>query len=225
MAPVRGKAYEPERLAARLGRVPQLTVFEETARVGLARGSQGRSLLPQETLWRAGDRPALLGFVLLGELAVERLTRDGHRHVFRRYRQDQVIGLSTVAGAAHTADVVASEETQVLLIPGKALLQEPAFVETAFEYLAKIIGALSDDYQALLYSDIDDRIVRYLRQAELDGLKEIKKSHQELADEIGSTKSNVARAIGRLAKRGIIEQGRGRIVLRAVEKLNAETKH
>jgi CRP/FNR family transcriptional regulator len=216
---VRAKELDPKRLAARISRAPQLVVLDERTRISIVESAEVRELKAGDTLWLANDQPRRLGFVLLGELTVQRLTSDGQRHVFRRYRQDQLIGLSTVAGAPHSADVVASEDTRVLLLHGDALLKQSAFVEAAFGYLARLIGILSDDYQALLYSGIEGRLERYLRQAALDGLREIKKSHQELADEIGATRSNVARAIRRLAKRGAIDQARGRILLNDVEAL------
>ena len=203
---------EIDRLVTRLRMAAELSaVAEETLRRA-ASGSRIQKLRSGVTLWSEGDRPRQLAFVLLGELAVERHRADGQRKVFRRYRANQVVGLSTVAGAPHSADIRAHIDTDVALLPGELLLADATFISAAFESLAGVIRSLSDEYQALLYADIDERVRRYVRQAALDSLREIAITQQELADEIGASRPNVARALSRLAKKGAIRLGqRGRI--------------
>lgn len=201
-----GQLVDRFRLATELAHVSEETLS------GVAKNAKVVRLRAGETLWSEGDRPAQVAFVLLGELAVERLRHDGQRKVFRRYPVNKVIGLSTVAGAAHSADIRAHVESEVALLPGKLLLADAAFVAAAFESLARVIKALSDEYQALLYADINERVRRYVHQAALDARREITMTQQELADEIGASRANVARALGKLARRGIVRLGqRGRI--------------
>lgn len=206
------KQPEIAQLVGRLRLAPELANVSEATLGEVAKNPKFVQLEAGEKLWSEGDRPGQLAFVLLGELTIERLRHDGQRKVFRRYRMNQVVGLSTVAGAAHSADILAHVESSITLLPGKLLLADAAFVSAAFESLARIIGNLSDEYQALLYADIDERVCRYVRQAALDARREITITQQELADEIGASRSNVARALGKLARQGVIGlRQRGRI--------------
>jgi CRP-like cAMP-binding protein len=196
-------------LAKRLRFATLLAVLSDADRLELVRKSQRKALQSGELLWERGARPREIAFVVSGELVVERTMADGQRHVFRRYPPNTALGVSTIGGATHTADVRASAETAVLLIRGDHLVEKRAFVVAALAYLGNLVGKLSDDYLALLFSDIEGRVVRYLRQAIMDGRREIRKSQQELADEIGASRPNVARAIQRLKKLGAVRTGRG----------------
>ena len=214
---------EINRLVARFRMAAELSAVAETTLTRAASDARIEKLRSGAILWTEGDRPKQLAFVLLGELAVERHRADGQRKVFRRYRANHVVGLSTVAGAPHSADIRAHIETEVALLPGELLLKDATFVCAAFESLARVIRSLSDEYQALLYADIDERVRRYVRQAALDSQREIAMTQQELADEIGASRPNVARALSKLAKQGAVRLGqRGRIEIVDVRPLGLD---
>jgi CRP/FNR family transcriptional regulator len=200
------------RLAAELARISDDTLHS------VVKGAKIEHLDAGGTLWSEGNRPKQLAFVVFGELAVERLRPDGQRKVFRRYGPNRVVGLSTVAGAPHSADIRASVESEVALLPGEFLLADPAFICAAFESLAGVIRTLSDEYQALLYADIGTRVRHYLRDVALTR-KEITITQQDFADEIGASRENVTRALSKLANEGTVRLHRGRIEIVDVDAL------
>jgi CRP-like cAMP-binding protein len=69
---------------------------------------------------------------------------------------------------------------------------------------------LSDELEAMKFASIGERVLRWLQRRAV-ARRELRVTHQQLADQIGATRENVSRVLGLLQDRGILELGRGRI--------------
>ena len=110
-----------EQWAQRLSRVELLAALPPEERLALAREATPRALKRGQALWREGDLPDAAAVVLSGRLDVSRSGEQGGRTLLRALRANALVGLSTLGGARHSADLVAGEETEVLVLPGPAM--------------------------------------------------------------------------------------------------------
>jgi len=183
--------------------------FSDDAKKRLLRSATRRTLKKRAVLWRAGDRPDEMAVVVYGRLDIV----SGRARI-RSLGLGSVVGLSTIAGAAHTADVVAGEETRVLLVRGSALraetMRDPRPLFSALATMAVWLGEATDDLAARSLP-LEQRVVRVLQRN--SDRREITTTHAELAAQVGASREHVSKTLERLAKTGMIRLHRGRIEL------------
>ncbi len=180
-----------------------------------------KKLRRRQRLFARGERGDALVVVLQGRLHVAR--GDA---VLRSLAAGAVVGLSTVVTAplraatrqrrppSHTADVVAADASEVLLVPGRFVralfAKRPELPLVMIASLAQLVSDLSDDVEALRNDDIEARAKKKLAQL-LRGRREVAVTHGDLARMIGATRANTSRALARLEARGVLRRRRGRI--------------
>lgn len=181
-------------------------------RLALARAGVRRNLDAGKRLYGEGQGGDQLIVVFGGELDIERVSTDGERRLYRRLGPDAVIGLSTIAGVVHSADVVARTESRVLAIPGAvvrdAFTRNPAAALAAIAALGELVARLSDEIAEASGGSVLERVERRLRRLARDR-REIRVTHAELAIQIGAERANVSRALALLERRGAICRRRG----------------
>jgi CRP/FNR family transcriptional regulator, cyclic AMP receptor protein len=201
-------------LGKRLALHPWLRPLQPAALEELAAAGRARSLAAGETLWRRGECVDALGFVLQGRLDVARLTPSGARMLLRTLSAGELVGFSCLGGAPHSADLVAGEESEVLVIPGEAMRRlfraEPELALGALACLGELVSRLSDELEELRFLDLDRRLVRLLERR-ARGLRELRVTHEELAQQVAATRENVSRALKRFERRGALRCRRGRL--------------
>jgi CRP-like cAMP-binding protein len=179
----------------------------------LARAGARRSLRRKQRLFARGDAGDALVLVLTGRIDVVRGTS-----VLRSLGADALLGLSTVAGAPHTADLVAAEASEVLIVPGgyvRALFaKRPELPRKIIVALAQLVSDLSDDVEAFRNVDLVERTRRKIIQLGR-GRREVTITHAELARQVGATRANTSRALGALERQGVLRRRRGRIEIRS----------
>jgi CRP-like cAMP-binding protein len=178
----------------------------------LAAAARRRRLARGETLWRLGEKPDAVAVVVSGSLHVIRTSERGDTLLLRILRPFEVVGLSTVAGAAHSADLVAGESSAVLTLPGRVLrelfAERPALALAAMARLGELLAALTTERSC----DLDQRLLACLRR-HARTRRELYLTHAELAAQVGASRANVSRALARLRRRGAVQCGRRRITL------------
>jgi CRP/FNR family transcriptional regulator len=101
-----------------------------------------------------------------------------------------------------------------MLVPAAALRAviqaNPDVVLGALAQLGETISKLSDELEEMRYLDLDERLSRVIARR-AHGLREIRTTHEELAQQVGATRENVSRALKRLERRRAIACHRGRI--------------
>jgi len=203
-----------EQIAKRLGRHPVFAALGQRERLALARAGVRRNLAAGRRLFVEGDDADRLIVVLGGQIDIERVGEGGERRLYRRLGTDAVIGLSTVAGATHSADVVARTESRVLSIEGDALrdafARRPAAALAAISALGDLVAKLSDELAEAAGGSLLERLERRLRRIAGDR-REIEITHAELAGQLGAERANVSRALARLEDSGVLKRRRGRI--------------
>lgn len=166
-------------------------------------------------LFRLGERADALMVVLAGTLTVER-GAGRHRTVFRTLARGDVLGFSVVAGAPHSADLVAGRSLSIALVPGAAVrrlwLRHPATAIRVIEQLGHLVATLSDENASLRHDDLRARVERWLHRQGGPGTL-VRVTHAELAAAVGASRARVSHVLEALARAGTLRLGRGRIAI------------
>lgn len=163
-------------------------------------------------LVRRGEAPDELLLVLRGSLDVWRQVSSSRRMHLRRLGRGDFVGWSIVAGEEHTADLVAGSKLEFARIPGRTIRRlfrdHPQVPLQMIASLGALVGKLSDEIAELRFNSLDQRVFKtVLRLA--GGTRRLDITQAELAEAVGASRANVARALGRLDSAGLVARGRG----------------
>lgn len=160
--------------------------------------------------------------VLKGSLRVMRTDEDG-REILLYYIQPGESCIMSFLGGLHqeTSKVraVVEEDAEVLFVPVEktsAWLKEfPEWTDYIFRLYHKRFEELLEVVNGIVFKRLDERILQLLRQkAEILKSKEIKITHQQLAQEIGSTREVISRIVKSMEQGGLLELSRNKITLK-----------
>jgi CRP/FNR family transcriptional regulator len=173
---------------------------------------------PRQALFRAGVVADALYFILSGRVRVSRETAD-HVELLHGEGPGGVLAeIPVFGGGAFPATAVATEHTHCLKVPVAAvrrlLRDEPEFASYAVARLAKRAQTLLRRIDELTASTIPMRVAAHVGQvAERAGSAPftLGMTQAQLAEEIGTAREVVVRAIGSLIRAGAVRRvGRSR---------------
>ena len=202
----------------------------------LLQSTTTKTLKPKEVLCRKGDPGHQLYGILSGSLKVTTTGMDGKDVMFGLMGAGEVIGeIAVLDGEERSATVTAVEKTELLTLHRRELIP---FLETnprAAIGLAGVLAArvrqLSDraeDRQTMpLRGRIAKRLLslseQYGKHPVVGGPVEVRMPQQDLADLVGTTRESVNKQLRAWEEEGIVELGRGRVVIKQPESLEAVT--
>jgi CRP-like cAMP-binding protein len=201
--------------AEHLARSAIFGVLDADERVALARRGRSRAVPEETELFLEGDACREIQILLSGRVRLWRMTGDGHVLVLRVCEAGEVLGqMSAIDDGSHSISATTEEPCRLLQIPAGAfreqLQQKPSLALRLAAVLAQRVRSLSDELEAMKFASIGERVLGVLAKRAA-GRREIRVTHQQLADQVGSTRENVSRVLGLLRDRGVLRLGRGRI--------------
>lgn len=206
---------------------PLLASLPVAERDALVARTHRRTYARGEVLVREGDPSDSLHLVESGRLAVRVDTEGGETAMLNVLGPGDWFGeLSLLGGNApvRTATVVALEAAVTRSLPttnfAELRRQHPATGELLLTLLARRIEELSSRLLETMYVSLDRRVYSRLidlaqtyRAAGNGSPVTIPVTQEQLAELVGSTRPSVNQVLQRLAQQGVIELGRGRIVI------------
>jgi CRP-like cAMP-binding protein len=169
--------------------------------------SRARQLVfdPGQALFRTGDSPENLYFVLEGELLLVRHSRDGQQVVLQRARSG-FLAEASVESRRYHCDGVARARTIASSFPmaafRQALAADERFRVAWTKHLAGEIRRLRAQCERLALHSAPERIVHYIESEGSDGAIELQQSLKSWALDLGLTHEALYRAIGRMKRSG-----------------------
>lgn len=200
-----------------LERIPLFAALNAPARRELARRAARVAFAPGEVLWRAGGAPRGLLVVLEGEVRVVRAA-DGRQRVVHTEGPGGTLGeVPLFSGGAYPATAVAARRTLCLALDrdalGAAVREDP---ELAFALLGRLAGRvrhLVERLDRVAGRSVPARLAAFLlARAEGRGAAPftLGRTQAETAEELGTVREVLVRALGRLRREGLVERaGRG----------------
>lgn len=159
--------------------------------------------------------------VLSGSMRVMRQDEDGREILLYYIKPGESCIMSFLAGIHEDTSkvkLVVEEDSEVLMLPvAKAsawIKIYPEWADFIFKLYHRRFEELLDVINAVAFQKLDDRIVTLLkRKANVYGSKEFSITHQQLAEELGTTREVVSRLLKQMEKQQLITLSRNKIVL------------
>ena len=223
-----------------LGAIPRtidwalLASMPEAEREQLLARTRRRSYARHEVLVREGDPSDSLHLLEEGRLAVRVDTAAGDTALLNVIGPGDWFGeLSLLVGGApvRTATVVALESatTRSLSTAAFAELRQrhPASGELLLTLLSRRVDELSSRLVEVMYDSLDRRVHRRLLDlvrtyGDSDGTRPVTVplTQEQLAELVGGTRPSVNEVLQKLARKGVVELGRGRIIVQRPRELD-----
>ncbi len=201
--------------------------LDEKERQMLAREAQMKRCPAGSQLFGTGDACLGMIHILHGELRAYILSREGREITLFRLREGDTgvlsasCALSKIRFETHLAAV---RETELLLIPSKVfgfLADENVYVRCfAYELASSRFSDVTAVLQEIIFAPFEQRLASFLiRESAASRDGRILMTQEEMAGRVNSSREVVSRMLKRFDEEGLIEYGRGRIVIRDRERL------
>lgn len=183
--------------------------LRETARL--------RPFASGETLFRQGDRPRSMLYVLSGEIRLLRRSAAGSEMIVQRSRSGFVAEASLDAAAYH-CDIVGASAGRLLAFPRSAfqaaLENDAAFNRAWMQLLAGEVRRLRARSERLSLKGAAERVMHYLETEGVGGAVSLSQSRKAWAAELGLSHEALYRTLRELRERGRLHIDGPRIVLK-----------
>ena len=179
-----------------------------------------------EVVFLQGEAGTSLYIVAAGQVKIALTSADGAEVMLARLGPGEFFGeLALLDGEPRSADAVATEASELLLLPRAAFLglieARPAI---AMRLLTLVSRRLRQDVavvQDVAFRDVPARLARLLLQlAESEGqpgdagvVITARLTQTELAGMVGATRESVNKGLGRFERQGLIRRAHGRITV------------
>ena len=200
---------------------PLLLAMPPASAARLAAGCVPRRYARNATIFRAGAAAAGVHLVVEGTVRVVRAV-DGRQHVVHSEGPGGTLGeVPVFTGGSYPATALAAGPVRCLFVPApllkKALASDPALAWFFLERLSLRVRNLVGRLDRVAVESVGTRLTRHLRQrAEAAGGAPftLGATQAELAEELGTVREVLVRALGRLVRERVIRRvGRGRYAL------------
>lgn len=185
----------------------------------IATQSQLVTIAQGAVLLNMGDPIRHIPLVLSGSLKVVRPEAD-EREVLLYYIHTGESCAMTLASSMRRENsrikAVALQATRLLALPGAAAYklarQQPAWFDFVLNAYARRFDELIDLVEAVSFTQLDERLIKYLKEKSVVlRTLSLNISHQEIANDLGSSRVVVSRLLKQLERKGLIELHRNRI--------------
>jgi len=159
--------------------------------------------------------------VLNGSLKVMRTDKDGHEILLYYITPGESCIMSFLGGIHNETSkikAVVEEDAEILFIPvekaSEWVKKFPEWSDFIFKLYHKRFEELLTAVNAIAFQKLDMRLLQLLKQkVELYQSKEIKITHQQLADELGTAREAVSRVMKQMENEGLVILGRNKVTL------------
>ncbi len=180
--------------------------------------------LPAETvLVQSNSYIRAIPVVLSGSIRVMRQDEDGREILLYYIKPGESCIMSFLAGIHDDTSkvrAIVEEDAEVLMIPitkaSEWIKVYPEWADFIFKLYHKRFEELLSVINAVAFQKLDLRIVELLKKkAVIYQSEEINITHQQLAEELGTTREVISRLLKQMEKQNMIGLSRNKIVLKS----------
>ncbi|GLU54690.1 hypothetical protein Dfri01_41510 [Dyadobacter frigoris] len=187
----------------------------------LRSNSQLKTLPAETVLMNSNSYIRAIPVVLSGSMRVIRQDEDGREILLYYIKPGESCIMSFLAGIHQDTSkvkLVVEEDSDVLMLPvAKAsewIKVYPEWADFIFKLYHQRFEELLDVINAVAFQKLDERIVTLLkRKASVYGSIEFNITHQQLAEELGTTREVTSRLLKQMEKQQLINLSRNKITL------------
>jgi CRP/FNR family transcriptional regulator len=167
-----------------------------------------------------GDPIVYMPLLLKGQLRILREDEDGHELLLYYIRPGETCAMSLTCCsgiAVSNVRAVAEEDTELLLLPIQIIdewtTKYPSFKSFILKTYQHRFEELLNTIDSIAFHNLDDRLSQLLKQKSEKEGSELKTTHQELANQLNSSREVISRLLKQMERKGKIQMGRNKITL------------
>ena len=181
-----------------------------------------RSFNAGDIIMRTGQYIKSTVLVLEGRIKIYRENNEGGEFLMYYLLPGQACAVSMACALqSNTSEImaVAEEETEVLMIPVHLMDDMMNQYKTWYQFVIQTYRSRFDELLSVVdniaFRNMDERLEFYLkRYAEKTGKKNIEVSHQQIADDLNSSREVISRLLKKMEQRNLVKLNRNMIELR-----------
>ena len=176
-----------------------------------------------------GDYPESIALVVSGVVRVYKLGRTGREITLYRFGLGESCILTAnaiISDKSFPAIATAEEDIEAVIVPAEIfrrwVKESDLWREFVFDLLSDRLASVMTIIDEILFQRMDERVANWLEeQAQYSTTIEI--THQEIADDLGSSREVISRILEDFNQQGLIETRRGAIKLINLEELSSRS--
>ncbi len=199
---------------------PYFPTFQQNLIDAIAENAEVRSFKEGETLIRAGQYVRSTVLVTKGKIKIYREDEDDGSEFFMYYlHAGQACAISMICATKHeksqiTAKVI--EDAEVIMVPlqlmDKWMMEYRTWYEFVIDTYRKRFEEVLLVVDSIAFRDMDQRLLNYLRkQQQSCGCNEVNLSHQEIANDLNTSREVISRLLKKMEQRQLIKLNRNLI--------------
>jgi CRP-like cAMP-binding protein len=196
---------------------PVFSALSDEALVQIIQQSLRRVAAAETLLFSEGEPCQEILLILRGKVRLWRQSKPGQLMILHRCSEGDILGqMSVLTNAPHSVNATTDEECELWRVQASVfrelLIKSPEALLRLAIILSERVRDLSSELEELKFLSVQERVGRKLK-ALGKGRRELKLTHESLAQEIGASRENVSRALATFTEQGAIALRRGTIVL------------
>jgi CRP/FNR family transcriptional regulator len=210
-----------------LHRVPLFSTLADEDLAQVAEVAQPRSFGAGDTVFREGDSSDTCYVIRRGHARAVRENPDGRSIALAQFGPGDIFGeLAMLDDERRSATIETLEQVEALAIPGpdmrRLLREHPEIAVKLISALGRRLRETNERLARQSFQTVQSRVAKVLLQlvetARAEGARDdevqIKATQAELAQLAGSSRESASRFLAVLERAGIIDQGRGRLIVK-----------
>ncbi len=167
-----------------------------------------------------GDPIVYMPLLLKGQLRVLREDADGHELLIYYIRPGETCAMSLTCcsgNAVSNIRAIAEDDSELLLLPIQIIdewtTKYPSFKSFILKTYQRRFEELLNTIDSIAFHNLDDRLSQLLKQKSEKEGSVLKTTHQELANQLNSSREVISRLLKQMERKGKIQMGRNKITL------------
>ena len=181
-----------------------------------------RETIADEVIVHVGDQLKMIPILISGSIKISREDNDGNELLLYYIESGDTCAmtLQCCASKANSQIKATSMEPSVMFMFPSEMMEY--WMDKYKSWRSYILSSyhmrlleIMETVDAIAFLKLDERLLKYLNdQAKLLGTLEIHHTHQQIADDLHSSRVVISRLLKQLENKGIIELHRTRIILK-----------
>ena len=180
-----------------------------------------RTFYAGDVIMRTGQFIKSTVLVLEGRIKIYRENQDGGEFLMYYLEPGQACAVSMICAIQSTTSEImaqAEENTEVLMIPIQLMDEMMNKYKTWYQFVIQTYRGRFDELLSVVdniaFRNMDERLEFYIkRYVEKAGKKSLEISHQQIADDLNSSREVISRLLKKMEQRGLVKLHRNMIEL------------
>ncbi|HLP37158.1 Crp/Fnr family transcriptional regulator [Lacibacter sp.] len=197
-------------------------LFEDNLVTEIEEQGEFKTFPANEILMRKGQYIRSTMLVLNGLIKIYREDDEGNEFLMYYLKPGEACALSLVCAAKHEASPIMAKtvtETEVMMVPVDTMSEWMAKFKSWYQFVIETYRARFDELLVTLdnvaFRSMDERLEFYLKRAkEAQETNLLSISHQEIAQELNTSREVISRLLKKMEQKGLVGLHRNAIELK-----------